>query len=114
MLGDGVDLIGVVVEAPAPGDAWAGAVAVGLDRDEPVALRPEREDLLPLASAAPPLWRNTTGVPVPCSTTLTRRPSGVRSVVAAAIQSTGFPLRPRDSSRRPSSSIGALVAVVME
>jgi hypothetical protein len=42
---------------------------------------------------------------------LTRRPSGVRSVVAAAIQSTGFP---RDSSSRPSSSIGAPVAVVME
>ena len=52
VLGDGVDLIGVVIEAPAPGHAWAGAVAVGLDRDEPVALRPEREDLLPLASAA--------------------------------------------------------------
>ena len=52
MLGDRVDLIGVVVKDRAPGHAWAGAVAVGLDRDEPVALGPEREDLLPLASAA--------------------------------------------------------------
>ena len=32
----------------------AAAVAVGLDRDEAVALRPEREDLLPLARAAHP------------------------------------------------------------
>jgi hypothetical protein len=33
VLGDGVDLICVIVEAPAPDPARAGAVAIGVDRD---------------------------------------------------------------------------------
>ena len=45
-----------------------------------------------------PLCRNATGGPAPRSTTFTRRPSGVRTVVVAAIQSTGFPLRRQDAS----------------
>ena len=95
MLGDGVDLIGVVVPAAAPGHAWAGAVPVGLDRDEPVALGPEREDLCFHSPALhTPLWRNTTGLPVPCSRTLTRRPRGVGSVVAATISVGQFPAGP--------------------
>jgi hypothetical protein len=53
-LGDPVDLIGVGVEAPPSRPAWAGSVAVGVDRGEPVPLRPEREDLLPLPGAAHP------------------------------------------------------------
>ena len=112
---DGVDLIGVVVEAPAPGHAWAGAVAVGLDRDEPVALRPEREDLLPLACAAHPAVEEHHRRPGAMLDNLDaapqRRPEyrGHRhSVDRVPAAPAGF------LARRPSSSIGALVAVVME
>jgi hypothetical protein len=52
MLGDGIDLVCIVVEVSAAGLAWTGPVSVGVDRDEPVALRPEREDVLPLAGTA--------------------------------------------------------------
>ncbi len=54
-----------LVHHPPPDHSGAGAVAVGLDGEQPVALWPEGEDLLELAGAATPLGANTTGVPVP-------------------------------------------------
>lgn len=55
---------------------------------------PSRREGRPRSPALPiPLCRNTTGVPVPCSSTFTSRPSGVRNDVADANQPPSFPPR---------------------
>lgn len=92
--------IGIVIEAPPPGHAQTAAVTISLDRDELVAPGQKEKTCFHSPALPTPLWRNTTGVPVPCSMILTRRLSGVRSVVIAAIRR-----RPRPQS--PSLTTGS-------